>query len=110
MKWYYIDNNETKGPFSLEEILPNIEPHSQVWREESLSEWVEASKHPLLQILFNSSNHNSNEEVYSDHIKAKESNFESECNTAYEITLILNTDWKTKRKVFAKNGLVNPSS
>jgi hypothetical protein len=96
MKWYYVNNNEAKGPFSLEEILPNIEPDTQVWREESLPEWIEASKHPLLQILFNSPNQNSNEEDLSAQMQTEELNIESKKPTTYEINIALNSDWKTK--------------
>lgn len=96
MKWYYVNNNEAKGPFSLEEMLPNIHPDTQVWREESLSEWIEASKHPLLQILFDTPNQNSNEGVLYGQMQTEEFKFESERATSYEITLALNTDWKTE--------------
>lgn len=96
MKWYYVNNNEAKGPFSLEEMLPNIHPDTQVWREESLPEWIEASKHPLLQILFNSPNQNSNEEDLSGQMQAEELNIESKKHATYEINIVLNTDWKTK--------------
>ena len=96
MKWYYVNNNEAKGPFSLEEMLPNIHPDTQVWREESLPEWIEASKHPLLQILFNSQNQNSNEEDLSAQMQAEELNIESKKPTTYEINIALNSDWKTK--------------
>ena len=96
MKWYYVNNNEAKGPFSLEEMLPNIHPDTQVWREESLPEWIEASKHPLLQILFNSTNQNSNEEDLSGQMQAEELNIESKKHATYEINIVLNTDWKTK--------------
>lgn len=96
MKWYYVNNNEAKGPFSLEEMLPNIHPDTQVWREESLPEWIEASKHPLLQILFDSSNQNSNEGVLYGQMQTEEFKIESAHDNSYEITLALNTDWKTK--------------
>jgi hypothetical protein len=96
MKWYYVNNNEAKGPFSLEEMLPNIHPDTQVWREESLSEWIEASKHPLLKILFNSPNQSGNEKDLSNQIQVEELNIESKKPTTYEINIVLNTDWKTK--------------
>ena len=96
MKWYYVNNNEAIGPFSLEEMLPNIHPDTQVWREESLSEWIEASKHPLLQILFDSSNQNSKEDVLTGQMQTEELKIESERTTSYEINLALNTDSKTK--------------
>jgi hypothetical protein len=98
MKWYYTNNDKAEGPFSLEEILPSIQPNTLVWREESLEEWIEASKHPLLQNIFNLSktNQNSMEEISAGLIQAEASITESKTVTPYEINLVLNTNWKTK--------------
>ncbi len=52
MKEYYIaQNNEQRGPFSLEEL--KVSPTTSIWRE-GLSDWVEAKNVKELEILFKS--------------------------------------------------------
>lgn len=98
MKWYYEKNEEPQGPFSLEEILPVIKPETLVWREDSLSDWVEAKNHPLLKPIFNLNvqNQTSSEKLAASKTEELKQIPKSKIITPFEINLVLKTDWKTK--------------
>lgn len=56
MEYYYIQNNEQRGPVSFEELCSmDLQPNTMVWHE-GLTDWQEASKLPELAPYFAAQN------------------------------------------------------